>query len=125
MELTEYALSLEKVQDLLSDHPWEGLCVGAEGSHEPERMRIHLDIAQKHLSDLMEILKSISEIQDFSDAVSMKQISDLAEALSQIGRLPDFPLSWNNVPALSELKTEAEDAAETLSRHTVGERIHV
>lgn len=110
--VTEYALSLEKVQDLLSDHPWEGLCVGAEGSHEPERMRIHLDIAQKHLSDLMEILKSISEIQDFSDAVSMKQISDLAEALSQIGRLPDFPLSWNNVPALSELKTEAEDAAE-------------
>ncbi|MBQ2987787.1 MAG: DUF4011 domain-containing protein [Clostridia bacterium] len=106
----EYALALERMQYRIEGHPWEGIKVYASGYRETERMQKNLEQTAEQLSDLIDMMDTVTEVPALAEAVSFQQIPALAATLEKIGEMPDFPPHWNHGADLCALRNAALDA---------------
>lgn len=108
--LKEYSQSVERLNFLVKNNPWEGLNSRVTGYEYTEQMRTELSALNDGLAVLTEVMDGISECADLSAVLEYPSLAVLAADLKKLSELPEMPDSWVDPNKVSRYLHEAREA---------------
>lgn len=108
--LSEYSLSLERLNYFIKCNPWIGLVPCVSSYEYTEQMKTELNVLVKSLDSLMPLLNTIIEIPALREKIAYSDLINFYEELEKICNLPSFANCWIGKYDFAQSINNAENA---------------